>query len=92
VRDSWGDRVFLADGDDDQAGGALVYLVEHSAIPARPDAKLFLPPGNFVVAARARIFLEFEDCPSDPQEGVVVQLEQFAFGGAPKSDLKHGAS
>jgi hypothetical protein len=48
--------------------------------------------GNFVAAAWSRVFLQFEDRPSDPQEGVVVQLEQLALGGSPKSDLRHGAS
>ena len=60
-------------------------------VTARPDAKLVCATGNFVAAARSRVFLQFEDHPSDPKEGVVVQLEQLALGGSPKSDLKHGA-
>lgn len=72
--------------------GAFVHLVEHSVVTTRPDAELIHATGNFVAAAWSRALLQFKDHPSDPQEGVVVQLEQLALGGSPKSDPKHGAS
>ena len=84
--------VLLADSNDGEVAGASVHLVEHPVVTARPDAELIHATGNFVAAARSRVFLQFEDRPSDPQEGVVVQIEQFAPSGSPKSDLRHGAS
>lgn len=56
-------------------------------VPACPDAELILPPGNFIVAARAWVLLQFEDHPGDLQEGVVIQFEELALGGAPEADL-----
>jgi hypothetical protein len=89
---SIGGFVFLADSNDGEVSGAFVHLVEHPVVTARPDAELVHATGDFVAPAWSRIFLQFKDRPSDPQEGVVVQLEQLALGGSPKSDLRHGAS
>jgi hypothetical protein len=84
--------VFLADCDNDDAGSLLVYLVEHAVIATRPDAELVVAAGDPVAPPRAGDLLQVQDRPGDAQEAVIVESEEFAFGGPSEPDPKHGSS
>jgi hypothetical protein len=82
--------VFLADGNDDNAAGLLVHLVKNPMVSARPDSELVFTTGDLVVAPRTGVLLQFQNRPSNPQKGVVVQLEQFTPRGPSEPDLRLG--